>query len=155
RDFSSTPSSSLYPIQLSFDQTYSYQIFTTNGYFSTSYYKITNNPVIWTGPNYGQFWTENYEGALWATNNKPGFHFQLINAIVPGVVTGINTSAAHGLKDGDYVWFNEVTGTNVNLLNLKTATVAIVSPTGFVVNIDTTGMIVVNSGMFQKLTTNV
>ena len=113
RDFISTLGSQ-YPLLLAFDSDYSYQFnASTNNFYSTSYYKTTGNPVIWDGQNYQQFWTTNYQGALWETNNVPGFHF--VNATYTSgsgstMITfnfksgGINYT---NLVVGDQIWFNE------------------------------------------------
>ena len=75
--------SSQFPLTLAFDTKYSYNIGTTSPYtiYNTNFY---NNPVTgaytgytqkstwttlnWNGQDYQQFWTTNYQGALWATN---------------------------------------------------------------------------------------
>jgi len=85
RDFSSSVSSVIYPLSLAFDTTYAYQInqaVSPPQWYSVSYYKTTESPVIWNGLDYQQFWTTNYpqtnqtiSGSFWATNNVPGFHF--------------------------------------------------------------------------------
>jgi len=122
-DFSSSVTTFQYPSLLAFDQTYSYQCnqAASNAFFfSTSYYKISNNPVAWTGQNYQQFWTTNYSGALWATNNKPGFNFKLIQSIVFNspqqlTITVLNTVGVAPVIVGDMVWTNEiVTNSTVN-----------------------------------------
>ena len=69
---------------LGFDTTYSYNISTSSPYsiYDVSFYK---NPstltytgytqktywtlTTWNGQNYQQFWTANYQGALWTTKN--------------------------------------------------------------------------------------
>lgn len=77
-DFISASSNNLYPLLLAFDTTYAYQLNqtgTTRFFYSVSYYKGTNVPVSWSAPDFQQFFTTNYTGAFWATNNKPGFNF--------------------------------------------------------------------------------
>lgn len=77
---------SQFPGSLDFDTTYSYIIQTFSPYFAhdVSFYKNPNvstslpnyvpkatqtpTPVTWNGQTYQQFWTINYENALWATN---------------------------------------------------------------------------------------
>lgn len=155
REFVSTTVSSQYPLLIAFDTTNSYGINQTGAsvtFYNVSFYKVSNNPVFWTGQNFQQFWTTNYSSAMWATNNKPGFQFEPISAIAVGAVTTITTSAPHGLVTGDYVWFNEITGANAASLNGKTAQVTVTSPTTFTVPINTTGMIITSSGIFQTLT---
>ena len=128
RDFvtSATATSNNYPILIAFDTTYAYQSDQSDvnaKFFSVSYYKSTNNPVIWTGQDYQQFWSTNYptstaqqSGAFWATNNVPGFHFKALTNVTGVSVTQVSatrvtiTITAHGLIVDDLIWINEVTG---------------------------------------------
>jgi hypothetical protein len=130
-DFSSSVTSSLYPILLAFDTKYSYQCnqSATNAiFYNVSYYKGTNSPVIWSGADYQQFWTTNYpstttnfSGSLWATNNKPGFHY-VIGTYVSGSGTNIvqfiftsNGNPFTTLVLNDQLFFNEwLTSTTIN-----------------------------------------
>lgn len=151
----SPPTTTIFPYLLAFDTTYSYQIVQTSSatnFYNVSYYKESSNPVTWSGQDYQQFWTTNYQGALWATNNNPGFQFETIDTISVGNPTTITTATPHGLVSGDYVFFNEITGTNANLLNLQTAEITVTSTTEFTVPINTTGKTINNSGIFQTLT---
>lgn len=129
RDFvtSATATSNNYPLLIAFDTTYAYQcdqMEVNTNFFSVSYYKSTNNPVIWTGQDYQQFWSTNYptstaqqSGAFWATNNVPGFHFKALTNVAGVSVTRVSatqvtiTITAHGLIVNDLIWINEVTGT--------------------------------------------
>jgi hypothetical protein len=114
---------SQYPMLIAFDQTYAYQLFQTTAYtyfYSVSYYKITGNPVVWSGQYYQQFWSTNYQNAFWATNNKPGFHF-VNGSDVSGSGTTFITftfkymgSPYEDLIIGDVLWFNEWSGSTVN-----------------------------------------
>lgn len=145
---------SVYPLLLAFDTTYSYQInqsVTPNFFYSTSFYQ-TGNPVVWTGADYEQFWTTNYNGALWATNGNPGFQFEPIATITVGSPTIITTTLAHGLKTGDTVFFYEVTGTDAATLNGQSAIVTVTGAMSFTVPINTTAKSINNSGIFQTLT---
>lgn len=134
RDFvfvGSATDTNQYPLLLAFDTVYAYQInqaVQPPTFYSVSYYKGSNNPVVWSGADYQQFWTANYpisvlnfSGSLWATNNKPGFHF-VNGTYVSGTGTAIITfnfqSAAANftkLVIGDKLFFNEwATATNLN-----------------------------------------
>ena len=149
------PTTTIYPFLVAFDTTFAYEIAqtaTSTNFYSVSYYKGSSNPVIWSGQDYQQFWTANYQSALWVTNNKPGFQFETINTITVGNPTIITTAAPHGLVTGDYVFFNEITGTNANLLNLQTAQITVTNATTFTVPINTAGKSINNSGIFQTLT---
>ena len=140
-DFSSTPTSSQYPLLLAFDTVYSYQCnqSATNAiFFSTSYYKQSNNPIVWSGQDYQQFWTTNYpqtvanfSGSLWATNNKPGFHFvngTYVSGSGTNVITFTFTSSSSPyttLIVGDVLWFNEWGGgSTINGLNGTVSNIA-------------------------------
>lgn len=132
------------PGNITFDTTYSYNIQTTYPYniYAVNFYKnpptgttgYTNyvqksarTPTTWNGQNYQQFWTTNYEGAIWATNGvsvpfsvtNVGMQYNTITAMAivagpPGVAT-ITTNTNHGLVIGDFVFINEVVGvTGIN-----------------------------------------
>lgn len=140
RDFISI--NTQFPGTLGFDTTYSYNITTSAPYtsYNVNYYKNPTNgsyagytakpsptPFIWNGKNYQQFWTTNYEGALWATNGiqvpfsitNIGMQF---NPIVTVTVTAGGPPAivnlqitGHGLSVGDFLFINEVvTTTGIN-----------------------------------------
>lgn len=126
-----------FPQNLSFDTTYSYQIVTAFPYYSydVSFYKNppsdgTNlpgyvpktflTPVTWNGEDYQQFWTVNYENALWATNGitQPfstthiNMQFKPIVTVTVLTVTTANLNIiAHNLVVGDFLFINEVVGT--------------------------------------------
>lgn len=139
-DFDLNTIGSNFPVQLAFDTIYSYQINQVGGlttYYSTSYYKGTNNPVVWSGQDYQIFWTTNYQSALWATNNKPGFHFVNGTYSAGSTTTDITfvfTSSAAPFQNlivGDKLWFNEwptattingETGTVITIVNAATGT---------------------------------
>lgn len=110
-----------FPVNVFFDQTYSYQ-FDGTMFYDVSFYKGTTNPVYWTGANYQQFYTCNYYRAMFATNNTPGMQFvngTYTSGSGTSVITfnfkkgGVNYT---GLHDGDILWFNEWTagGTTIN-----------------------------------------
>jgi hypothetical protein len=134
--------SSQFPNTIAFDTTYSYNINTTSPFLSydISFYKnpstgtytnyvakSTQTPTTWNGANYQQFWTTNYEGALWATNgvsvpfsaNNVAMQFKPI-VTVTNITPGPPASAklnitGHGLVVGDFLFINEVlTTTGIN-----------------------------------------
>ncbi len=135
RDFNIDASQ--FPQTLAFDTVYSYSISTAFPYPShdVSFYKNdagpaqkTNpTPTSWNGQDYQQFWTVNYQGALWATNgiNVPfsptniGMQFKPI-ANIPAILAGPPGVAnlniiGHGLVEGDFLFINEVVGiTGIN-----------------------------------------
>lgn len=128
-----------FPGTLAFDTVYSYSIKNTFPYtiFDVSFYKnlatatytnyvqkTTWTPTTWNGQDYQQFWTTNYQGALWATNgiNVPfdptnvGMQYKPITTVtVLTATTATLTIATHGLVIGDFVFVNEVaTTTGIN-----------------------------------------
>lgn len=120
-DFVSNASAAQYPLLLAFDTRYSYQIQQAAGsssyFYSTTYYKTTSEPFTWSGADYQQFWSTNYSGALWATNNVPGLNL-LFGTYAATIGTGdtiqynFYTDAAKTvpftkLIVGDKLWFNE------------------------------------------------
>jgi len=143
-----------FPGTIAFDTTYSYDISTAFPYaiHDVSFYKNpaasaslpgyvpkTNpTPLTWNGQDYQQFWTVNYQGALWATNgiNIPfnitniGMQFKPITGITidaagpPALAT--LTIVAHGLVRGDFVFINEVIG--ITGINFQTGYVVSADP---------------------------
>lgn len=140
RDFISN--SAQFPGTLAFDTIYAYNILTAFPYsiYSVSFYKnpvtatypgyvqkTTVTPVNWNGQDYQQFWTVNYQGALWATNGitEPfnttniGMQFKPIVAVTvtsggPPAIVNLQITA-HGLSIGDFLFVNEVvTTTGIN-----------------------------------------
>ena len=148
----------LFPGTLGFDTTYSYNISTMSPYaiYDVSFYKnlpsttynsisytqkTTPTPTSWNGQTYQQFWTVNYENALWATNGitipftptNVGMQFKPIASITYVSATNLTitiTEAAASLVIGDWVFINEVTGTNNSTVNLQTGFVTAVSNNG-------------------------
>lgn len=136
-------SSIQFPGTIAFDTTYSYNISTSFPYdiYDVSFYKNpptgtypgyvqkgTDTPLTWNGQDYQQFWTTNYQGAMWATNgiNVPfnitniGMQYNTITRIAivsagPPAIATITTGTNHGLVIGDFVFINEVVGmTGIN-----------------------------------------
>lgn len=127
-----------FPGTLGFDTVYSYNISTDFPYsiHDVSFYKnpstgpvgyvpkTNETPVTWNGQDYQQFWTINYQGALWATNgiNIPfdptniGMQFKpIVTVTVLTPTTASLNINAHGLVVGDFVFINEVvTTTGIN-----------------------------------------
>lgn len=60
---------------MAFDDRYSYQFdVATNDFVGRDLFYNTANSFVWTGNDYEQFWSCNYKGAFWATNNNAGYH---------------------------------------------------------------------------------
>jgi hypothetical protein len=141
---------SQFPGNVTFDTVYSYIISTSMPYPShdVSFYKnpptgtpasyvqkATWTPSWWNGKDYQQFWTTNYQGALWATNGidipftgatigmqfaGPGTTPALTAAAWASATTMNFTVAGNPLVVGDFVFANEFTGTGASTLNLQT-----------------------------------
>lgn len=124
---------------LGFDTTYAYNIPISYPYtpYSVSFYKNlatgtysgytqkTNATALtWNGQDYQQFWTCNYQGALWATNGieepfditNVGMQYKpIVTVTVTSGTTATLQITSHGLVVGDFVFVNEVvTTTGIN-----------------------------------------
>ncbi len=143
------------PTTMAFDTVYSYLIQQTSPYqaYDVTWYKnpATNGSYVaktlwtkfaWKGQNYQQFWTTNYEGALFATNgvtvpfidtNKgmqyaPSIDITFI-AVTPTTLTV--TIANCPLVIGDFVFVNEWVGStqaNSDTLNFLSGYVTAAAP---------------------------
>ena len=132
-----------FPGTLAFDTKYAYNILTVTPYsiYSVSFYKnpavsallpgyvpkTNETPLSWNGQDYQQFWTVNYQGALWATNgiNIPfvptniGMQYKPIVSVTvtaggPPAIVNLQITG-HGLVVGDFLFINEVvTTTGIN-----------------------------------------
>jgi hypothetical protein len=140
----------LTPGTLAFDTTYSYNVSSTFPWpiNDVSFYKnplasvslpgyvpkTTSTPLTWNGQDYQQFWTVNYEGALWATNgvqipflnNNIGMQYASSSTTPPlSSATWVNattmqfTIVGNPLVIGDFVFANEFTGLGAAGLNFQ------------------------------------
>jgi len=174
--------SNQFPGTLAFDTTFSYNISPIYPYpiNDVTFYKNPQSGTYpgyvqktiwkrfhWNGANYQQFWTVNYQGALWVTNgvNVPfsitnvGMQYKLITNVVidavgpPALVT--ITIANHGLVIGDFVFINEVQG--ITGINFQTGyVVAVFGINSFQVEFPnaTLGGAYTTGGIVQYLTNN-
>lgn len=154
-----------FPGTLGFDTTYAYVITTTAVpvSYSVSWYKnlpsgtypayvqktvTLPTPTSWNGENYQQFWSVNYQGAFWVTNgidvpfigSSIGMHFAPSGDIVyvSNTATTITvTITGNVLVVGDFVFFNEWTGTDSGTLNFQTGYVTAVVGTTVTITIPT------------------
>ena len=141
---------------LAFDTTYSYNILRTAPYsiYDVSFYKnpadaaysgyiakTTWTPVRWNGQNYQQFWTTNFQNALWATNglqvpfNPGAVGMQFANAASITYISNTSTTitltiTGSPLVVGDFVFLNEWAGTNAITLNFQSGYVTSASGGG-------------------------
>lgn len=126
-----------FPGTIDFDTTYSYSINTsfpypvvdvslyknplTNGAYTQ---KTTPTAITWNSQDYQQYYSVNYQGALWVTNGVTvpfvstniGMQFKPIVAVTRLSATTANLQiTGHGLVVGDFVFVNEVlTTTGIN-----------------------------------------
>jgi hypothetical protein len=182
-----------YPGTIAFDTVYSYIITTAMPFsvYDVSFYKnpvtatytgytakTTVTPLHWNGQDYQQFWTTNYQGALWATNGitfpfsptNIGMQFKAITGVSITTATSANgpstvtlTIVAHGLVVGDFVFINEVTYS----VAPTAGTASINLQTGYVITVTDANTVVVefpnayltgtpnNNGIAQYLTSSV
>lgn len=141
--------STQFPGNLLFDTDYSYNLLSTTPYsiYDVSFYKnppssgsyvakSTANvtPTSWNGADYQQFWTVNYQGALWTTNgidipftgNTISMQFapsSTISAVSVTPTTLTCTITNCPLVIGDFVFANEWTasgGGDASTLNFQT-----------------------------------
>ncbi len=140
--------SNAFPGTIAFDTKYSYNITTAFPYniYDVSFYKnpptglypgyvqkTVWTPTSWNGQDYQQFWTVNYQGALWATNgiNVPfsvsnvGMQYKRVVAVLivtPGPPATVTLQiTAHGLVVGDFIYLNEFSDTVITGINFQTA----------------------------------
>lgn len=136
--------STQFPGALAFDTVYSYNISTSSPFniYDVSFYKnpaldpialpgyipkTVWTPTTWNGQNYQQFWTTNYQNALWATNGIDtdpvtlatiGMQFSHVTEVAAPVGnTVVITVTGPNLVVGDFVFLNEfdpaiITGIN-------------------------------------------
>lgn len=142
-------SAAQFPRTLGFDTKYSYNILTNSPYniYDVSFYKnpptgtypgyiekTIPTPTSWNGQNYQQFWTTNFQGALWTTNGitvpftktNIGMQYAPKTSITFVSITATTITvniAGNPLVIGDFVFFNEwtsLTPANANNLNFQT-----------------------------------
>lgn len=150
-----------YPRTVFFNTLFSYQFNeAANAFYDVNFYKTTTNPFKWSNTDYQQFWTTNYEGAMWATNNKPGFNFvdATYNA---GTGTAVITFtflsggvALSTLSIGDVIWFNEWGGAGVTINGVSGTVSALTNPAIGQYQVTFSGVQTVNGTGIGQLMTN-
>ena len=152
---------SLFPLMVSFDTTNAYQVnqTATPFFYNVTYYKGTNIPFVWSGQDFQQFWTTNYQGALWATNGKPGLNFLSGTYTSGSGSTTITFNFKNGVSNfttlvlGDKLWFNEWAAGGVTLNGIVGTVSSVAGAAGgnYVVTFVTT-QTVSSTGIVQMLT---
>lgn len=158
-DYINNTANSNFPQTLGFDKTYAYLINQASKLFwySVSYYKNTNNPVVWSSDDSNLFWTTNYQSAFWATNNKPGLHY-LVGSYVsgsPGTAITFTFTAPTlpftTLIVGDILWFNEWGGASTINGQTGVVTTIVNAAAGQYTVTFTTSQTVANTGGFNQI----
>lgn len=119
-----------------FDTRYSYQFDrAARQFYDVSFYKVTGNPVIWHGADYQQFYSANFDNAIWVTNNVPGLNGVQISSIQNLLNPTLTTTANHNLAAGDWIYIDGVT----QLFNpaFKTNNISFVNGLSLQVNVPT------------------
>lgn len=141
---------------LGFDTRYSYNVVTASPYpaYDVTFYKNPSASALlpgyvpkalsggfhWNGQDYQQFYTVNYQGAVWASNGirapfvigNIGMQFKpIVTATVLTPTTASLVITGHGLIIGDYVYINEVVG--LTGINFQTGYVTAVTDVNTVV----------------------
>ena len=177
-----------FPGIIAFDNVYSYVINTTTPYvfYANNYYKnpatgtysgytqkqdASMDPIstsfVWNGQDYQQFWTANYQGALFTTNGievpfditNVGMQYKSLTSatVVSGTDVDFVTTNNHPFVEGDFIFINEVN--SVTGLNFQTGFVlGTPAPTATTFRASfptaTIGAGPANTGIVQALTTN-
>lgn len=116
-----------FPRLISFDTRYSYEIDqTTDLFFDVTFYRQTALPFTWTGQNFDQFWSANYEDALFVTNGNSGFHFTTILDLPDEAGSTIvrMTLSRTDLIVGDNLFFNEIQAATADNINERVGVIS-------------------------------
>ncbi len=99
------------------DTRYSYQFALPVGqrfFYDVSFYKITGNPITWHGTDAQQFWSANFDNALFVTQNVPGLNGVQVSGITNVINPVVTTVTNHGLDltntIQDFIFFAGVSG---------------------------------------------
>lgn len=140
---------------IGFDTSYSY-LFTSGAFSDLTTYKTSGAPFIWHGTDYDLFWTNNYQRAMFTTNEVGGIDGSAISSITQAasavitVANGANFSAS----PGDQVFVNEVAG--MTQINGLSGTVTNVVGNNVTVNINSSAFTGYSSGgVLFNLTRNI
>jgi len=86
---------------------------TLSEFVHTKFYKFDgtdpSNVVAWTGTDTDFFDSENYQLAMFATNNVPGANFYAVSAVTVSPTAQITTIGANNFVIGDAVYLSNVT----------------------------------------------
>ena len=159
----STPDNVNFPLYVFFDRFYSYLYKGTTGpFYDVNYYFGSGVHFLWSGQDYQQFWTTNYQGAMFATNNVPGFNF-LSGTYTAGTGTStITFNFKNGASNfttlviGDTLYFNEwnAGGSTLNTLTGTVSDITGAAAGNYVVTFTSTPT-AAGTGIVQLLTNTI
>ena len=132
---------------IAFDTAFAYQFITPN-FQDLSTYKTTGNPLRWTGTNYEFFWTTNYAGAMWATNDVAGLHGFVITAVSAAASAVITFTGGDVFVNGDVIGITNVVSVGATQINGLKGTVTAHGAGTVTVNINTAAGFAYTSGGF-------
>lgn len=116
-----------------------------------TFYRVNGAAFSWSGDDTDFFWTTNYQGAFFATNNVIGRNFLAITNITTGANAVITYTGGDVFQNGDQVTFVLTTFTGTDLNGLSGTVTAHAAGT-ITTNINTTGYTYVSGGFLQSLT---
>ena len=151
-----TPTITL-PELVAFDTKYSYEWnIGTEEFFDVTFFKASNAPFVWTGSDFQQFWSTNYQNSMWVTNGVIGHNFKDIVTTTIGSPTSFNV-LAHGMQTGDFVFINEIAGgvdpTDSSIrINGQSGSIIRIDDDNFTLAFDSTGFSATAGGVIQVMT---
>lgn len=138
---------------MGFDTRYSYYFdIGSDDWVRQSAYKTTSNEFIWTGLDSDLFWTFNYLGAMWTTNNVPGNHVLEITSVTAGANAVITFVGGNLFNVGDVV---AITNTGSAGVDGKTGTVTVAAAGTITTTINNTGAALGAGGVLYALTNSI
>lgn len=146
------------PRLISFDTRFSYEIVqATDTFFDVTFYRATGLSFTWSGQNFQQFWTDNYQEAMFTTNGGSGFHFTTVVSIADQAAATITIFLTRtDLIVTDVLFFNEIQGTTITGINERVGVISVDNGGGsYDVTFSTTVTIAtytVGTGIAQLLT---
>ena len=138
---------------IGFDTRYSYYFdIGFDDWVKQSAYKTTGTEFIWSGTDSDLFWTFNYLGAMWTTNNIPGNHAVSITSVTAGANAVITFTGGNVFTIGDVV---SVTNTGSVGIDGKSGTVTLAAAGTVTTDINNTGAALGAGGILHAMTSSI